>query len=58
MSENAMNFYCFYCCRPVVHLDFNSELTESGYYLISACKGEFYLMFTKNIFRNSQKFPI
>lgn len=25
--------------RPVVHLDF-SDVTESGYYLISACKGK------------------
>lgn len=26
--------------RPVVHLDF-SDVTKEGYYLISACKGEF-----------------
>lgn len=26
--------------RPVVHLDF-SDVTNDGYYLISACKGEF-----------------
>lgn len=26
--------------RPVVHLDF-SDVTDDGYYLISACKGEF-----------------
>lgn len=26
--------------RPVVHLGF-SEVTESGYFLISACKGNF-----------------
>lgn len=26
--------------RPVVHLDFNREITECGYFLISACKGE------------------
>lgn len=27
--------------RPVVHLDF-SDITECSYFLISACKGEFY----------------
>lgn len=27
--------------RPVVHLDF-SDVTKDGYYLISACKGEFW----------------
>lgn len=26
--------------RPVVHLDF-SDVTKDGYYLISACKGEY-----------------
>lgn len=25
--------------RPVVHLDFNRDITECGYFLISACKG-------------------
>lgn len=25
--------------RPVVHLDF-SDITDSGYFLISACKGK------------------
>lgn len=27
--------------RPVVHLDFNRDITECGYFLISACKGEY-----------------
>lgn len=26
--------------RPVVHLDFNRDITECGYFLISACKGK------------------
>lgn len=34
--------------RPVVHLDFSS-ITESGYFLISACKG---IQQQKNIFKN------
>lgn len=29
--------------RPVVHLDF-SDITECGYFLISACKGEYALI--------------
>lgn len=30
--------------RPVVHLAF-SDVTESGYYVISACKGKYLLFF-------------
>lgn len=29
--------------RPVVHLDF-SDVTQDGYFLISACKGKFYFI--------------
>lgn len=34
--------------RPVVHLDF-SDICESGYFLISACKGKKIKDFTINI---------
>lgn len=33
--------------RPVVHLDF-SDVTKDGYYLISACKGKFWLLLMTN----------
>lgn len=31
--------------RPVVHLDFNRDITECGYFLISACKGKQHIHF-------------
>lgn len=34
--------------RPVVHLDF-SDVTKDGYYLISACKGEFLPIFLTGV---------
>lgn len=44
--------------RPVVHLAF-SDVTESGYYLISACKGKFntIIQFYKEISKNSHWHP-
>lgn len=35
----ASNLVCPGHTRPVVHLDF-SDNTDSGYYLLSACKGK------------------
>lgn len=36
--------------RPVVHLDFNRDITECGYFLISACKGKWHILFSIQLF--------
>lgn len=37
--------------RPVVHLDFNRDITECGYFLISACKGKWPYIFNEIVLR-------